>query len=292
MIDLHTHTTASDGTLSPEALIDLAADKGLQAIAITDHDTVGGIPAALERGKQRGVSVIAGVELGAQWEGAGQMHILGYYIDYKHPHLLERLSWLRARRRDRGEEIVKRLHAAGVMVTWDRVLQLAGAGSVGRPHVARALLEAGQVPSISEAFDRYLNPGTPGFLEKIQFTSSQAIELICSSGGTAVLAHPATLKLRNEGLEACIEELISEGLRGIEGYWSKHDKPEVSRYEELAAHFGLIMTGGSDFHGANKPTIELSAGLNGQLDEASVLRALKTRNTQALRQGCVVNLPV
>jgi predicted metal-dependent phosphoesterase TrpH len=281
MIDLHTHTNASDGTLSPEALIDLAADKGLQAIAITDHDTVGGIPAALERGKQRGVIVIPGVELGARWDDAGQLHILGYYIDHRHPYLLERLSWLRVRRRDRCEEIVQRLRAAGATISWDRVAQLAGAGSVGRPHVARALIEAGQVQSISEAFHRYLNPGTPGFLEKIQFTSRQAIELIDASGGTAVLAHPATLKLQRGGLEACIEGLINEGLRGIEVYWSKHTEAEVSYYQELASRFGLIMTGGSDFHGANKPTIELSAGLNRQLAEASVLLALKTRTTRA-----------
>ncbi len=281
MIDLHTHTTASDGTLSPGALIDLAAAKGLRAVAITDHDTVAGIPAALKRGKQHGVVVIPGMELGVRWDGHGQMHILGYHIDYQHAYLLERLAWLRARRRERAEQIVKRLRALGLKVTLDRVLELAGNGAVGRPHVARVLLEAGHVKSISEAFERYLSPGAPGFLEKIQFTSHEAIELICSSGGVAVLAHPATLKLSPQGLQACVEELIGEGLLGIEVYWSKHHSAETSQYKELTARYGLIVTGGSDFHGENKPTIELGTGLSGHVDEDTVLRALQAGSKPA-----------
>jgi predicted metal-dependent phosphoesterase TrpH len=281
MIDLHTHSTASDGTLTPEELVDLAAEKGLRAIALTDHDTVGGISAALERGNQRRVLVIPGVELGACWNGDGEMHILGYHVDHQHPFLLDRLSWLRARRRERAEKIVSRLHEIGVPVSGDRVLQLAGSGSVGRPHVARALLEAGYVQSVSEAFDRYLKAGAPAFLEKFQFTSAEAIELITISGGVAVLAHPATLRLSPDGLGACLEQLINEGLRGIEVYWSKHDKSEISYYEQLATRYALIITGGSDFHGSNKPTLELGAKLNGHVDEAYMLRALQRGNTPA-----------
>ncbi len=281
MIDLHTHTTASDGTLSPGALIDLAAAKGLRAVAITDHDTVAGIPAALARGKQQGVIVIPGMELGARLDGPRQMHLLGYYIDYQQPYLLERLAWLKARRRERAEQIVKRLQAVGVRVSAGRVLELAGNGSVGRPHVARALIEAGYVESISEAFERYLSPGAPGFIEKVQFTSHEAIELIGSAGGVAVLAHPATLKLSPQGLEACLEELISEGLLGIEVYWSKHHSAETAQYKELAARYRLIVTGGSDFHGENKPTIDLGTGLDGHFDEDFVLRALQAGKSQA-----------
>ena len=276
MIDLHTHSTASDGTLSPEELADLAAEKGLRAIALTDHDTVGGVAAALERGNHRRVLVIPGVELGARYNGGGQMHILGYYIDHRHPFLLDRLSWLRARRRERAEKIVSRLHEIDVPISRDRVFQLAGIGSLGRPHVARALLEAGHVRSVSEAFDRYLKEGAPAFIEKFQFTSRQAIRLIRTSGGVAVLAHPASLKLSPNGLEACVEQLISEGLGGIEVYWSKHSKSEIAYYEGVATRFGLIVTAGSDFHGINKPTIELGAQLHGQADEAHVLDALET----------------
>lgn len=278
MIDLHTHSTASDGTLTPEALVDLAAEKGLNALALTDHDTVAGIPAALVRGKQRGVLVIPGVELGAKWNGGGQMHILGYYIDHRHPHLLERLSWLQARRWERAEQIVTRLHEAGAPISWERVTQLAGAGSVGRPHVARVLLEAGYVQSVSEAFERYLKPGAPAFLEKMQFMSAEAIELVRSSGGVAVLAHPTTLRLSPEGLEACLQQLLGEGLKGIEAYWSKHNKAETLCFEDLAIRHGLIVTGGSDYHGSSKPGIELGAQLNGRVDEAYLLQVLRAGN--------------
>ncbi len=278
MIDLHTHTTASDGTLAPEALVDLAAEKGLSAIAVTDHDTVAGIPPALERGAQRAVTVIPGVELGARWAGSGQMHILGYSLDHRSPRLLERLAWLRARRRERGEEIVKRLQATGVKLSWDRVLKLAGVGSVGRPHVARALIESGQVRDIAEAFDRYLSPGRPGFAEKIQFTSREAIKLICAANGVAVLAHPSTLKLPSDQLDSAITNLMGEGLRGIEVYWTKHNPDEREQYRALAERHGLIATGGSDFHGSNKPEIELGAGLDGQFDEAQLLSALSRRD--------------
>ncbi len=283
MIDLHTHSTASDGTLTPEELVDLAAEKGLRAIALTDHDTIGGIPAALERGNHRRLLVIPGVELGARWNGGGQMHILGYYIDHQHPFLLDRLSWLRARRRERAEKIVSQLHEIGVPISPDRVFQLAGIGSVGRPHIARVLLEAGYVQTVSEAFDRFLKAGAPGFVEKIQFTSREAIELICSSGGVAVLAHPATLRLSPDGpaLRDCLEKLISEGLRGIEVYWSKHDKSEISYYEQLATRYALIITGGSDFHGSNKPTLELGAQLNGHVSDVYLLRALQRGSTLA-----------
>ncbi len=279
-MDLHTHTTASDGTLAPTALVDLADEKCLDTIAITDHDTVAGISAAIEHGKGRGVLVIPGVELGAHWCGPGQMHILGYYIDYHHPVLLSQLAWLKDRRRERAQRIIDHVNAAGARVSWSCVVELAGSASVGRPHVARALVDAGCVDSISEAFSRYLNPGKPGYIENVQLTPREAIDLICTSGGSAVLAHPATLQVKEEELEMCIRGLIKQGLRGIEVYSSKHDSLQISRYQEIAKRHRLLMTGGSDFHGANKPGIELGAGLEGRFDEPALLRNLKSRGAR------------
>jgi 3',5'-nucleoside bisphosphate phosphatase len=275
MIDLHTHSTASDGTLSPEALIDLAADKGISVLALTDHDTLAGIQAALERGRQRGVQVIPGVELGAQWSLAGQMHILGYYVDYQDSDFLDRLSWLKERRRERAQAIVKRLGELGAPLAWDALTELAGTGPIGRPHVAKALVQAGYVQSVSEAFERYLKNGAPAFLEKVQYTSSEVVGLIRRAGGVAVLAHPSTLKLSSAELQRCVEQLISEGLRGIEVYWSKHTEAEAASFLELAHRYGLIATGGSDFHGSNKPGIELGARFNGRIDESALVEALQ-----------------
>ena len=285
MIDLHTHSTASDGTLTPEELVDLAAEKGFRAIALTDHDTVGGVSAALERGIRRGVLVIPGVELGASWHGCGQMHILGYFIHHQPPYLIDRLSWLRERRRERAEEMISRLHAISVPISRDRVFQLAGSGSVGRPHVARVLVEAAYVRSISEAFDRYLKAGAPAFVEKIQLTPREAVRLISRSGGVAILAHPATLRLSPDRLEACIELLMNEGLRGIEVYWSKHTEAEISCFEELARRYALLVTGGSDFHGSNKSSLELGAQLHGHIDETYLLHALQTAIKVAARRA-------
>jgi predicted metal-dependent phosphoesterase TrpH len=284
MIDLHTHSTASDGTLSPEGLVDLAAEKGLSAIALTDHDTVAGIAAARARGAERGLEVIPGVELAAEWEGAGQMHLLGYFIDDQHPYLLERLRWLREHRLERARKIVTRLKKLGAPISWERVVQIAGGAALGRPHLAAALVEAGHVGSVLEAFNRYLKDGAPAFLEKVQFKYREALRLIRLAGGVAVLAHPATLKLPPEGLEACVQRLVRKGLQGIEAYWSKHDKKEASFYADVGRRYGLVLTAGSDFHGSNKPGIELGQypmdGWGGD-GAGALLQALRLRKPAA-----------
>lgn len=277
MIDLHTHTTASDGTLTPQDLVDLAAAKGLSVLAVTDHDTVGGIAAALERGKERRVEVIPGIEIGAKWNGDGQMHILGYHIGWGDPRLLDRLSWLRAERRERGLRMVRRLNELGVPISWERVLELTGAGSIGRPHLARALVKSGHVESISEAFRLYLGAGAPAYFEKAELPPAEAIGLIRASGGVPVLAHPTTLKLTDSKLEACVADLAGQGLAGIEVYWAKHTEAEKASYERLAALYNLVATGGSDFHGSNKPAIELGMGFTEGADVDQVLQTLRSR---------------
>src|SRR3990172_7149142 len=232
MIDLHTHSTASDGTLTPEALIDLAAAQKLTALALTDHDTVAGLPPALAQGKKHGLEVVPGVELGIQWNGpeasGGQMHLLGYFFRADDASLCERLSWLRDRRRERAQRIVEKLKAAGVALSFERIEQIAGGESIGRPHVAQALIGAGGVASMGGAFGRFWTHGRPGYEDKDELTPAQAIQLIRSAGGVAVLAHPGTLKLKASGLQRCVEELKGYGLAGLEALWSSHS-PEPGR---------------------------------------------------------------
>lgn len=285
MIDLHTHSTASDGTLSPEALVDLAVEKGLAAIALTDHDTLEGVPAALARGVARGLQVVPGVELSAHWDGGGHMHILGYYLRLDDSRLQERLGWLRARRRERALRIVVKLQALGIDISFAGVEKAAGGDSIGRPHVARALMEAGAVGSLGEAFGRFLSRGRPGYERKEELSAEEAIRLLKSAGGAAVLAHPATLKLDSAGLARCVDELKGCGLDGIEAFWSGHSAAQMASYEDLARKMSLLVTGGSDFHGDNKPEIKLGTGRKNNL---RVPDSLLT----ALRRQCPVRAAV
>jgi len=283
VIDLHTHSTASDGSLTPTELVDLAAEKGLQAIALTDHDTVAGIGEALRRGQTVGVRVIPGIELGARQDDYREMHILGYFIRHNHRPLLERLEWLRARRFERGQQMVARLSGLGIAVAFERVEELARGGAIGRPHVALALVEAGYVETVAEAFRRYLTPGQPAYVEKQRLSPREAIELIQTADGIPVLAHPATLGLEQEKLEGLISELCEWGLRGIEAYWSRHNAEQIEFCKRLAAQFDLAVTGGSDFHGAAKPGIELGkCGVNGDMP-FELLYDLQTKRRLPMR---------
>ena len=205
------------------------------------------------------------------------MHILGYYIGSDDPHLLDRLCWLRARRRERGLGMVRRLNELGVPISWERVVELAGAASIGRPHLARALVESGHVESIAEAFSHYLGADAPGYLEKAELPPEEVIGLIRDSGGVPVLAHPTTLKLTGSNLEACVEHLAAQGLAGIEAYWPKHTEAEKQSYQQLGGRYNLIATAGSDFHGSNKPAIELGVGSTEGIDVDHMLRALRSR---------------
>lgn len=278
MIDLHTHSTASDGTLSPEALVDLAVAQKLSAIALTDHDTVAGLPPAIAQGKKHSLEVVTGVELGIQWNSAGQMHLLGYLFRADDAGLGERLAWLRDRRRERAQRIVEKLQAAGVGISFERVEAAAGGEAIGRPHVARALMEAGVVSSIGEAFGRFLSPGRPGYEDKDELTPAQAVQLIRAAGGVAVLAHPGTLKLAGSALESCVRELMGHGLAGLEAIWSSHSAEQMRELKALAEKLGLITTGGSDFHGENKPDIKLGTGRKNNVQVPdSVLTALRQR---------------
>lgn len=257
MIDLHAHSTASDGTLAPGELVQLAHDKGLEALALTDHDTVGGLVEASAGAARLGLRFVPGLELSAKWNGLSEVHVLGYCVNAECGRLSEALRWLRSCRRQRAEEIVEKLNRLGVSLEFDRVLAAARGSSLGRPHLAAALVQARHAADLAEAFRLWLVPGAPAYIEKQQLTTAEALEVIRGSGGVPVLAHPATLQLDSERLAKLVSALAEQGLSGLEAYWSRHTEGEVRYCEELARTYRLVVTGGSDFHGQNKPGIEL-----------------------------------
>ncbi len=242
-IDLHTHSNASDGILAPAALIAYAAERGVRVLGLTDHDTVSGIAEATAAGVDHHVEVIPGVELSTQVDGR-EVHILGYLVDPDDTALLARLAELARRRRIRIERIVARLGEIGVPVSLARVFELAGQGSVGRPHVARALIEHGYVADVSEAFDRYLAMGRPGYVPRDPFPPEEAVSLVLNAGGAPVLAHPGT----TGDIEGTIERLLPAGLLGLEVYYGEYEDETRLQLRDTAERHGLIPTGGSDFH--------------------------------------------
>lgn len=241
--DLHTHTTASDGSLAPADLIAAARSRGLAAIAITDHDTVEGVEDALTIASP-GLRIMVGVELSCVL-GKVDIHMLGYGFDTAASGLRSLLGNRAMERRERAATIVERLVAFGAPVELNRVIELAGPGTIGRPHIARALVEAGHASSVGDAFDRFLGTGQPGYVERPELSPERAITEIHAAGGAAVLAHP----LYSPGYAGFLPGLVEAGLDGIEVVYPDHN-PETRRsLSQLAAQFGLVETGGTDFHG-------------------------------------------
>jgi len=264
MIDLHTHSTASDGRLSPAALVSYAHEKGLEALALTDHDTVEGLAEALAAGQQLGLEVLPGIEISADWPES-TLHILGYFIDYHDGQLLERLRILQDARNRRNPEIIRKLCSLGCDITLEEVMAEAITGQVGRPHIAQVLLQKGYVKSSQEAFDRYLRKGGAAYVDKFRFDPREAISMIRAAGGLAVLAHPSTLAIRNSAeLDAFVVAMKGCGLTGIEAFYSEHTPQQTRLYQEVARRHRLLVTGGSDFHGAYIKGIDLGIG-NGNL---------------------------
>lgn len=242
LLDLHVHTTASDGLHSPEEVVAMARRLGLEAVAITDHDTLGGLPAGLAAASAAGLSLIPGVEISTEAEGGAEVHILGYLIASNDATLAHALSRYRHARLERAQEILARLADLGLSLSWDHVLHLAEGDSVGRPHIARALLEEGYVLSVPDAFARYLGHGKPAYVPRLKVTPAQAIRLIHEAGGLAVLAHPWEVR----GL---LPGLVAQGLDGLEVYYTGYENEMMALLRQMALAHGLVCTGGSDFHG-------------------------------------------
>ncbi len=259
-IDLHTHTTASDGTMSPTELVKLAADIGLEAIAITDHDTFQGVPEALEAGRKYGVEVIPGTELSLESpEGAGWIHMVGLWLPEEAPELQKALDWVIEGRANRNHEIVDKLRKLGVNTSYEAIAARAG-GTVGRPHFAQELLALGVVSSIDEAFKVWLGDNGRAYVPKRKLTPQQALPILNNIGATSILAHPFALNLGYAETERVVKDLVALGMDGMEVYYPEHSDADTKAYGEMADRLGLLWSGGSDFHGTNKPKIALGKG--------------------------------
>jgi len=243
--DLHLHTSFSDGTFSPERVVMEANHSGLSTIAITDHDILDGIEPALSAGEQYGVEVIPGVELSSRSDGP-EIHILGYYMDWQDTSFCQQLQEFRGARRIRAMEIVDKLNQLGMDVEYDDVLKRADLIAVGRPHVANVLVEKGYVNSVSEAFYRFLGDNGPAYVPKKRLSPAEAIAIILDAGGVPVLAHPGMLQ------QGIVPELVSLGLMGLEAFHPSHNTQISDYYCDLAAKYGILVTGGSDCHGNAK----------------------------------------
>ncbi len=247
-VDLHMHSTASDGVYSPTELMHRAKEVGLRAVALTDHDTTNGIDEAMQTTQALDIEFIPGIEINSDVSG-GEVHILGYYLEYQRPAFQHILKVLRDARVRRGERMVELLNEEGVHITWERVREIAQ-GSVGRPHVAQALMEAGYVKSISEAFDKYIGNSKPAYVPRYKLTPEDAVRLIASANGLPVIAHPITLP-GLDILRTWLPNLKAAGLVGLETYYGPYTQQDEQALLALAHEYSLIPTGGTDFHGPN-----------------------------------------
>ncbi|MDN5360797.1 MAG: 3,5-nucleoside bisphosphate phosphatase [Thermotogaceae bacterium] len=253
IIDFHTHTMASDGTLTPEQLVAEMRKKSITYFSITDHDTIDGVKAV--KHIPQGLTFITGVEMSVEFPKT--LHILGYGFDTQHEELNASLNQLQDFRKNRNTKMLEKMDKLGFKISMEELISEAGSDLVGRPHFANLMLRKGYVASYQEAFDLYLKKGAPLYLDKKRFEPDKAIELIHRAGGIAVMAHPYQTKLEGDSLENLVKELVSYGLDGIEVFYSQHTPEKVQQYKAFASKYELLATAGSDFHGANKPEIQL-----------------------------------
>ena len=258
-IDLHVHTTASDGTMRPRDVVSLATMLGLKAIAITDHDTMDGLQEAGEAAELMGISVVPGIEISSDYKGK-EVHILGYFLDPEAPQLKEYIAWVRSSRRARNTRIVEKLQKKGFDVTMEQLEADNPGATLGRPHIARRLVEIGAVGSVKEAFRRYLDTGRSCYVPRQYIPFAEGARLIRDCGGVAVLAHPLGYGFDRAALEGLVRDAAAAGFTGMEIYYTGYTQSDVNRLFDLAEKYTLLPTGGSDFHGENKPGVQLGSG--------------------------------
>lgn len=260
-IDLHIHSTTSDGTMSPVELVHYAHKKGLSAIAITDHDTIDGVAQAVAAGQDIGLEVVSGIELSVKYAGHN-VHLLGYLFDCRYPELHLALGQLQVGRMKRNKEIVVKLNRLGFTLPLHELEKSAGSGQTGRPHIARLMMEKGFVQSMDEAFEKYLGQGGLAYTSRFIYEAKEAIDIIQDAGGIAVLAHPLQLDKSVDNLDLAVQQLHNMGLDGLEVYYPNHSRSFKKKLIALAVKYNLLMTGGSDYHGSIRPGTTLAGGKN------------------------------
>lgn len=279
-IDLHVHSNCSDGTYTPAELVEYAQEKGLAAFALTDHDTVDGIPEALAAAKGTGLEVIPGIEFSTEFRGK-DVHIIGLDIDTQDENFLRQLRRFQDSRDIRNEKMIANLREMeGVDISWEQMQEAFGDAVWTRMHFARYLLDKGYVKTKEEAFERYIGDTCPCYVPREQVTPIQAVHLIRSNGGIPVLAHPLTYHLPEEVLTELIADLKKAGLIGMEVIYSTHRGFDEDNMRRLARHSGLCISGGSDFHGSNKPTIDLGVGRGNLKISYEILKQMREANTK------------
>jgi predicted metal-dependent phosphoesterase TrpH len=271
--DLHLHTKASDGTYTPAELVMHARENGLTGIAITDHDTIDGIEEALEAGQNLNYKVIAGTEISVEFKP--EMHLLAYFFDEKYKNLEPVLKELRSYRNERNPRIIKRLNELGIDITMEEVIEEAGEKVIGRPHMANILIRKGHAKDINQAFKKYLAPGGMAYFKKEKLTPKEGVTEIVKAGGIPVLAHPKHLNISEKELDTVISELVQYGLRGIECYYVDNTAEETGYHLRLAKKYSLLVTGGTDFHGATKPLIKIGTGYGNLKVPATIIKELE-----------------
>ncbi len=274
-IDLHAHSTASDGTMSPAELVRYAHQKGLSALAITDHDTIDGIAEAVVAGNVLGIEVVPGIELSVKYRDM-HVHLLGYLFNCRHSQLHTTLDQLQAGRVERNKKIIANLNALGFAIEFAELKESAGSGQNGRPHIARLMIEKGFVGTMDEAFEKYLGHGGLAYASRYILGVKEAIALIKNAGGAAVLAHPLQLDKQVDNLPMVVRRMCDLGLDGIEVYYPNHSRQFRKRLKLLTKEYCLLMTGGSDYHGSIRPGTTLAGGKNVSVP-AELLVKLKQR---------------
>lgn len=274
-IDLHTHSLKSDGSMTPAEVVHEAKKAGLAAIALSDHDTVDGLPEAIAEGEKIGVEVIPAIEFSVQ--SKTETHILGYFIDYNNPDLKQVLKEVVDLRIERNYVTTERLNELGFDISLEEVRALAPNNFVGRAHFARVLMDKGYTSSVKEGFDKYMSVGKYAYCEKQRLTAREAVELIAKCGGISFLAHPHLTKLSDDELRDYLIELKACGLCGIEGYYTDYTPEMQEKYQSMAKELGLMISGGTDFHAAMKPHISIGKGLGEMKIPYSVLENMKAK---------------
>lgn len=277
-IDLHTHSLCSDGSMTPTEVVKAAKTAGLSAVALSDHDTTAGIREAEEAGKSLGIEVIPAIELSAESET--ETHILGYFIDPENSELREKMEYVKKVRVLRQNEVCEKLRGLGFNITMEDVIRIAGSDVLCRAHFARIMMDRGYVSSVKEAFDKYLGSGCPAYSNRQALTDTEAVKLIKNAGGIAILAHPHKTKLSASDLKKFLLRLKNDGLDGIEGYYTEYTPEMEKEYRGLAEELGFIISGGTDFHAAQKPHIKIGVGYGDLRIPYTVLESMKKYHRQ------------